>query len=200
MVMIASSRGRSTAHLDEILKNERSCIPPEIDRLHRVFHDLRYEGKIHFGENLKEMKETVRVLKKKLFELMYDEEKFLFPFLILHVPRLQPLICLLLSEHQDFKRSLKNLRIELLNLGKKTGEGSHILIQKINDEVTYFICLLRSHLWMENKNIYRVINRELNSNEKDKLLMRLVQYEMRFDQPIHNGQKHTRGFLNGKIS
>ena len=139
-----------------------------INQLDDALSKLCYEGKVQFGRNLNEVQGVLGRLEGDLDQLMNYEENFLFPFLVTHIPRLEPLITLLISEHEDFRKILESLKQSLRRLSRQD-EGGRIDRTKIKEEGAYLICLLRSHLWVENDKIYRAAHEELKAAERVKL-------------------------------
>ena len=133
---------------------------------------LRYEGNQNFRENLKKIRELLQFFQKEVQGHMRLEEKTLFPFLEQYIPRLGPMIYLLLSEHEDFRNCLEELKKTSLQL-KDAKAGKARLVDHLSDRGTYFVCLSRSHLWVESQSLYRVADHELRPDEKKKLLHRM---------------------------
>ena len=79
------------------------------------------------------------------------------------------MVWLLLSENQDFRNNLKELRLSLLEFNK-AGRNKTELIHKIGEQGTYLVCLLRSHMQIETQILYRVADKELRPSEKKRLI------------------------------
>ena len=155
-----------------ILEKDHKPTFQKLNQFYKVLKKLRYEGKLTLGQNLNEAIKLVTYFKRELDGHMRDEEKILFPFLQTHVPRLEPIIYLLLSEHEDFRNSIKDLKMALSEFKKHELVKPGIL-DKICEQGTYLICLLRSHMSVESNSLYRVADKELRLGEKRKL-MRLI--------------------------
>ena len=135
---------------------------------------LQYEGKISLGKNLREAGEILRFFKQEIEEHMVEEEKILFPFLKTHLPRLDPLMLYLSSEHQDFRRHVAWFKFFLDKLSKKQRPSDRgEAIQKLKGVGIYLIHLLRAHLQGENEILCKVADRELRQDEKKELKRRL---------------------------
>jgi hemerythrin-like domain-containing protein len=141
----------------------------KLDQFYEVLRKLRYEGKMNVGKNIAEINELIDYFKQELDGHMRDEEKILFPFLQAHIPRLEPMVYLLLSEHEDFRNSLNNLKTNLNELKKHVLFKSD-LVDKICDQGNYLICLLRSHMWVESHSLYKAADKELHASERQKLI------------------------------
>lgn len=162
----ALSMGRSHRHFQK----RHESMEKEIRRFYEILSRLRYEGKARLGGNVKELWHTADFLKKNLETLVRYEEKFLFPFLKIHVPRLGPLLHLLKSEHRDFKRHFGDFENTLVALKKaRLSAARPGLIHRLKEDGTYLVCLLRSHLWVEGKDVYSVVNKELKPIEQRRL-------------------------------
>ena len=155
-----------------ILEKDHKPTLQKLNQFYEVLRKLRCEGKLTLGQNLAEAGELIAYFKKELYGHMRDEEKILFPFLQAHVPRLGPMIYLLLSEHEDFRNSIKNLRLALSKF-KKHKTLKLGTLDKICEQGTYLICLLRSHMSVESNSLYRVADKELRLNEKRKLIRQI---------------------------
>jgi hemerythrin-like domain-containing protein len=103
---------------------------------------------------------------------MKDEERTLFPFLRVHIPRLEPMVYLLLSEHEDFRNCLQGLK-KSIRQAKKGGASTAVNIERICEQGTYFICMLRSHMWVESHSLHRAADKELRLSEKKKLIQQI---------------------------
>ena len=144
----------------------------KLKQLSDALTKLRYEGNQNFRENLKKIRVLLQFFQKETQHHMRLEEKTLFPFLEQAIPRLGPMIYLLLSEHEDFRNCLKELKDASSRL-KDAKAGKARLVDHLSDRGTYFVCLSRSHLWVESQSLYRVADHELHPDEKRKLLRRM---------------------------
>ena len=156
-----------------ILEKDHKTTLRKLDQFYEILKKLRYEGKLMLGQNLTQADRLVTYFKKELDHHMRDEEKILFPFLRAHVPRLEPMVYLLLSEHEDFRSSIKDLKIALREL-KIHASVKHSTLDKICEQGTYLICLLRSHMSVESSSLYRVADKELHPSEKRKLILKII--------------------------
>lgn len=169
----------TTTHVfSEVFLANHAFLTSEIDKLYSVLNALRHEGRPQLGKNLRRLNESTRFLDEGLANIMDYEEKCLFPFIGTHIPRFQPLIFLLCSEHEDFRRLLSDLKSALLAL-KKQKEASRQFrdIQRIEEKGAYLVCLLRSHQWAEDKKIYEAVRQELRTGEKERLIQQILGYQ-----------------------
>ena len=129
-----------------ILEKDHKKTFRHLNRFYEILKNLRFEGKQNLGKNIRETRKLVSFFKREIEAHMREEEKILFPFLQTHVPRLEPMICLLLSEHEDVRHCLDHLRFSLSEF-RKTGSDKTRLIHGLNEQGTYLVCLLRGHIW-----------------------------------------------------
>lgn len=164
--------GKKPSRIVEVLEKDSEFVSLKLNRFYEVLRKLRYEGKQNLGRNLDEAGQMLKFFKEHLEEHMREEEKIIFPFLETHIPRLQPMVYLLLSEHEDFRNNLRSLGVFLAQLKKRKGDPAATL-DKVSELGTYLICLLRSHMWVETRTLYRAADKELREPEKKKLVRRL---------------------------
>lgn len=142
----------------------------QADRLNGVLINLRYEGKTKLGKNLKEAGDILCFFEKEVSLHVETEEKFIFPFLEIHVPRLGPLISLFHAEHEDFQKNLKCFRLAMEDLCSEHGDGNRAkMIEKVREVGTYLIYLLRQHLPAEEESVYKAVYHELHEEERKEL-------------------------------
>ena len=155
-----------------VLEKDHQTTFQKINQFYEVLRKLRHEGKLTLGQNLTETSRLVVYFKKEFDDHMRKEEKILFPFLRTHIPRLEPMVYLLLSEHEDFRNSIGNLKTALGEF-KKREAPKPASLDKICEQGTYLICLLRSHMWVESHSLYRAADKELRLSEKRKLIRQI---------------------------
>jgi len=140
------------------------------EQLQQTLTRLQFEGKIYRGRNLKQLMEVVEGLEDKALTHMSFQEVVLFPFLETHVPKLESLLQLLRSEHREFESHLMKLKASVQKWLKQRSESSHAsLMQGIQEIGMCLIFFLRSHLSVEEKSIYTVMESSLKKDERSKL-------------------------------
>ena len=145
------------------------------ERLQEILRNLRYEGKASLGRNLREAEEVRGFFNEELNHYVRFEEEVVFPFLKTHLPRLEPMIWFLQAEHQDFRLNLETFKTRLEELAGSKNEMARLrVLEKIQETGTYLIYLLRNHVRAENEYLYRVADRELRSEEKNRLIRQIV--------------------------
>ncbi len=144
-----------------------------LDRFYEVIHRIRYEGKAHFGKNMSEGRELLNYFKQELTEHMREEEKKLFPYLSAHIPRLEPVIYVLGTEHEDLRKCLKELGVQFKSR-QMVAAARAKTAAKIYELGTYLICLLRGHMSVESRSLYQVADHVLRPGEKKQLIEKLA--------------------------
>ena len=143
----------------------------DVDDLKRALTRLRFEGRQHFKKNFLKVSSILRILKERLLSHVEEEEESLFPFLLRRLPKLEPVMHLFLSEHREFKEYIKRMAALLRKLRvKKSNIARGILVYDIHSQGTYLFCLVTSHIKMESRKLYDVLENELNTDEKNKLM------------------------------
>ena len=137
-----------------------------------ILRNLRFEGRSQWSKNISRAGKLLLFFENKAVGHMRLEENALFPFLQSHIPRVQPLIDLLLSEHEDFRNSLKEMK-QVFGCFKKKKADTVQTIHALNAKAAYFTCLLRSHLWAESQVLYSVASKELRPDEKKLLAKKM---------------------------
>lgn len=146
----------------------------ETRRLQRILTNLCYEGKPSLGRNLKQARQALALFSRDLMEHMDFEEKVTFPYLGTHVPKLELLISLLCSEHDEFRRNLRSLDFWLKELAEKEdGRNRMTVLEKVKELGTFLAYLLQNHLLEESEILYRVADQELRPDEKRQLVKRI---------------------------
>lgn len=152
----------------ERLRGKHERLPDQTGHFYRLLNNIRLDDKAHFAKNLKDLRSATRRLETEFAHLRAHEEKCLFPFLLTRIPRLEPLIWVLLSEHEDFRRLFRDLQIDLKRLAGHKGDRAGAL-RAVRDDGAYLMCLLRSHLWVEKRKVYLAARQELKPQEKSML-------------------------------
>lgn len=144
----------------------------KIEQFHEGLNRLHFEGKASLRKNLKDVGRSVEYFSEDLCGHMAQEEEYLFPFLEKHVPKLGPIISLLMAEHQDFRQSLGQLNVLLDKVGDK-GVPLQADVENITRIGSYMTFLLRSHLWAENETLDKTMREELRPEERKMLLKQI---------------------------
>ena len=151
-------------------ERDQKTISHKLSEFYDAIQKLRYEGKVQQGKNARALRNLLYFFQTDLLRHLREEEKVLFPFLRTHIPKLEPIIRVLLSEHDGCRATLKDLRRSYTKLTKGQGKETGAL-HELYEQGIYFSCLVRSHLWVESQNLYLVADRELHLAEKKRLIV-----------------------------
>ena len=159
-------------------RNHKGVIQ-KMSRMNRFLSDLRYEGKSCYGRNLKKAEILFETLREELSQDMEFEEEALFPYLRVHLPKLEFMIHVLQEEHEALERRLGNFGSLLQALSKKENGAARIrLIDKMRKKGNYLNYFLHQHTWAEQESVYRAVDMELSGNEKGELGRRLAEFRV----------------------
>lgn len=167
------TKTRTSRKLGELLEDSAETLE-KIERLQEILINLRYEGRHQLGKNLKQAEEVLDFFNGELMEHVDFEEEVIFPFIKSHIPKLEPLILLLSSEHEEFKKNLRSFEFWLNELAKGKANLDHgRLTEKVRQTGNYLTYLLQNHLQEESEVLYRIADQELRSDEKRELERRV---------------------------
>ena len=138
---------------------------------------LRYEGKPSLGKNLRAADEVLKFFHGEHKQHMNCEENVIFPFLMIHVPKLESVIQVLRADHHDFKNKLQVFENLIAELAKDRTDFDHAaVLEKIREVGTYMIYLLRSHNQFESSSIHKVMETQLHADEIEELQSKVENY------------------------
>ncbi|MBI3252379.1 MAG: hemerythrin domain-containing protein [Candidatus Omnitrophica bacterium] len=149
---------RSGVCVCQSLKDDHKTILREADVFYEALNKLRYEGRAQRAANRRAVGKSLSVLKKHLLDHITVEEKKIFPLLVSFLPRLEAVMYLLYSEHEEFRENLRSL--------EKSIGG---LPWALQSQGMYLVCLLRSHFQIETQGVYAAVHDELRPDEKRRL-------------------------------
>jgi hypothetical protein len=150
---------KDPAKLIDWLKSDHESLRQAIELLDRYLYHLRYEGKRHTQDNLLRIKQHVQFLQKDMDRRIRYEETILFPFLIMHVPRFEPLFHLLHIDHEQCRQEFQFL----------AASSGDISVEEVLRHGEYLTGLLRSHWSIEDKSAIASVQHELKGHEKNRL-------------------------------
>lgn len=140
------------------------------DELYEALNNLNLGGKMFFTKNMKIISADIRFFKKELFPHINFDEKIIFPFVSMHIPRLENMLYFLRAEHVEIKNNFSTFEGLFKKLHSKKEKKPHFRdINRFIDRGTYLFCLLRSHIQTENTSVYKEIEKQLNRREKEEL-------------------------------
>lgn len=168
------TKTRTSKKLAEIIEEDSGDTLRKIEELREILVNLRYEGKHQLGKNLRQADEVLAFFNGELADHVKGEEKIVFPYIRNHIPRLEPLVLLLSSEHEEFRKNLRSFQFWLKELEKGKGNLDHgKLVEKVRETGNYLTYLLQNHLEQETEILYRVADQELRTAEKKELVRRI---------------------------
>ncbi len=168
--------GQQSGDALAVLKASDAEALRKVEHLDRALTRLHYEGKAMVGRNVNEAREVLLFFTSELAEHVELEDKVLFPFLEMYLPKLGTLISLLRSEHEDFRRSVQQFELALLDLTTERRDARQPgVLEQVRDAGLYLVYLLRNHVHVEQEGIYKVVERVLRRDEKQELARRLAQ-------------------------
>ncbi|MDO8580868.1 MAG: hypothetical protein Q7S13_05245 [Candidatus Omnitrophota bacterium] len=146
---------------------ERSFVLSKLQQLESALTGLQYEGKVFSSNHIKTIGEIVRFLRQKYQEHTRLDENVIFPFLTKHIPKLSPILQFLKMESQDFQSLFETFDKILLELKEKNRILlRNNIIEQLRSKGVYLICLVRSHIQMEEESVYIPIFKELHQDER----------------------------------
>ena len=128
----------------------------KVEQFRQILARLKYEGEPLLGGNVKRFRGILNFFNSDVMDHILIEEKVLFPFLKFHIPKMEMTIHLLLADHEDFKRDVRVLGKLLTRLERSTTAASRSgIIGSLQETGMHLVYLLRHHVDVESKSIYR---------------------------------------------
>lgn len=156
------------------LRKEHETALNLIEQLEGALVGLQFEGKTSVGRHVKQIRSVIDFFLGRFAKHTELEEHIIFPYLAAHVPKLDLVLPLLCSQHEELRKSIEDLEplIELFSNNVSKVDPAKT-IHKIREIGTYLIYLLRHHIEVEHTSIYKIIDHELRQNEKNELKKKL---------------------------
>jgi len=160
--------------ISPLLEKSHAGIVQNMGDLNRALTALRFEGKTSFGKNLRRSRSALSAVLTGLAEEMKFEEDILFPYLGSHLPKLQFMTDLLTMEHEDLRRSLDALSGLFDKLNRQKSVAGWIeTVEEMRKRAGYLNYFLHNHTWAENQAVYKVLDKELKTEEKKAICAQL---------------------------
>ncbi|MCR4336988.1 MAG: hemerythrin domain-containing protein [Candidatus Omnitrophica bacterium] len=177
--------GTKENFLKHLVDEERSCVLSNLQQLENALKGLQYEGKTSSFHHIRKIEEIVLFLRKKYQQHTNLDDEVVFPFLSKHIPRLYPTLQFLKMERQDFQGLFEPFDKILSQLKEK----NRILlrndfIEQLSNNGLYLICMLRSHIQIEEENVYKAIFQELHQDERNALQKEIEQFLLKENKRI----------------
>ncbi len=165
---------RLTTHL---FKDEKKAVLEKLGQLENALNNLQYEGKLFSSGHINKAEDVVRFLKKKYTAHIKLDNNIIFPFLERHIPKLHPVLLYLRAERREFQEGFKIFEETLSELKRGNKDViRHGIIGRLKDRGIYLICLMRSHIQLEEQSVYEGITRGLHKDEKSALIQKVVHF------------------------
>ena len=169
---------RQEAAETKFLIHGHAEIEKEVELLEKALFSLRYEGKNAWGRNLGQIHRAVEFFNEKLVKHMAMEEEVLFPFLERSVPKLESLISILRSEHEELRQHLNVLQSLFQKFSKRKRDAYALKsIEMLKEAGIYWIYLLKAHVHNENTSVYQAVSKELRDSERRALAKQIRNYQ-----------------------
>ncbi len=148
------------------------------DRLYEALHNLRYEGKIFLKRNIRIIQEAVDFFKEEHISYIRLDEEVIFPFLRVHIPKLEQMLDVLQAENNEFREKLAELEGLFRQLKSEASDSGRFrkIMENICDQGTYLFCLVRNHMQVKAEAVYKVMDRELHQDEKRSLYKNIADF------------------------
>lgn len=144
------------AGISVFLDKKQDVILQNCNRLMALSKKLCYEGKVFLGVNLKRFRKLWEDINEQLLSHMRGDEDVIFPFLETHIPRLVPFVHMLQEETREIRAGITeiNCLLRLVNSARDAKER-RVNVAMLAEKVPFVYCLIRSHLEMEGKSLYK---------------------------------------------
>lgn len=149
--------------ISAFFEKEEKEILCQLEYFSEVLLHLRYEGKVQRGKNVKAANKAIAKLIKILRKHRSFQEKVIFSYLLVHIPKHESIIQFLCSDHEIIQKNKKKLYCLLKKLSEKE---SYTLDDKIQELGVSLIYLVRHHIELERNSIHKTLKNELNEDEK----------------------------------
>ena len=163
------------ANLTDFLRRKENEVLRLTEKFNHCLTLLRYEGKASRARNYQLAKKNVGLLIATLKQHRNLQEDVIFPFLVRHVPKKEPVIHFLRSDHQIIKRYKMKLRKLLYKVSAKD-EGV-VERGKIHETGVSLSNLLNHHIELEKENINQAIRRYLGPDEKKDIKQKIMRWQ-----------------------
>lgn len=146
-----------------------------LEDLQEMISSLRFQGKVSLQPSMKKLAAILQSL--SLCSCL--EEKVLFPYAEVHLPKLQTLRFLYRAEEKDMLRNVRQLK-HLAGKFLKTKDAlkRQSLLEEIEQAGIYSLCLFKTHLQAE-ANLYHTLDTDLRNDEKAELWERIERHQGR---------------------
>lgn len=139
---------------------------------------LRENRQFSYEKNLWDLRGACLIFQKKLLRHIEVQEKVVFPFLEVHIPKLEPAIHVLKGEHTMSKEKFRHLILDALRMAEEEGREKTGFLERLSGAATSASFFLRRHLELEGMTIQKAMTRHLRRDEHQELASHLATYGM----------------------
>lgn len=164
------------------LKLSYSVVNSKLDELKNALTNLRFEGKQCLGKNIGSAVRSVSFLNDKWLNYLEAEEEDLFPYILTHVPKFDPMLSHFNKDHQEQRKTILQLCRVLEGIKNIETDNMGRTIETCVSVGNYVVCFIKNHMFIKSEIFYRTVFKSLKADEIKQL-----------DQKI---QKTSEFFLN----
>lgn len=142
-------------------------------QLSESFVNLRYEGKVSNGKNLKQARQILCELRRIFHEHSHIEDERVFPFLKKHIPKVESLTEILRLEHEYLCDLIDKFELEFVRFTEESNRLKRArMVLEMQKRGLYLNFLLQGHVQLEIQNLYQTVNGLLKPGERRELGLR----------------------------
>ncbi|MCB9799619.1 MAG: hemerythrin domain-containing protein [Candidatus Omnitrophica bacterium] len=145
-------------NLIRIFNNKHRETLVRVECFEDALRSLKYEGKVSRGKNIANVKTLIGYFGTHLKRHMRAEERILYPFFDIHVPKYDSVIALFRLEHREINRNMRKMVqwIKLYDEWSQKGLFSEWL-KSFYVEGMCFVHLTRHHLVSESATLFKSV-------------------------------------------
>ncbi|MEM4536795.1 MAG: hemerythrin domain-containing protein [Nitrososphaerota archaeon] len=166
----------------DILKNEHIEIKKALSILNVIVEKIESSEKVSI-EDLEKIINFIRIFADKCHH--GKEEKILFPKLEeAGIPRYGGPIGVMLMEHEEGRRYVKNMVENIENLKK----GVETALDIFKDNAVNYVALLENHIWKEDNILFHLADQHISPSKQEELLLIFEEFEEKIIGEEHEKQ------------
>jgi len=166
----------------DILKNEHVEIKKALSILNVIVEKIESSEKVSI-EDLEKIINFIRIFADKCHH--GKEEKILFPKLEeAGIPRYGGPIGVMLMEHEEGRRYVKNMVENIENLKK----GVETALDIFKDNAVNYVALLENHIWKEDNILFHLADQHISPSKQEELLLIFEEFEEKIIGEEHEKQ------------
>lgn len=155
------------AQLYGFIHTQNEQLLATLGQIEHALKNLQFEGKTSIGKNINFLERLVKGLSTQLSDHFSFHEQVLYPFFERYLPKLIPMIRILLSEHADLKNRFERMHELCDVLLERYPRDQSIIscVQEVQSLGTFIIFSLRNHIKMETETLLHVGISEIKEDE-----------------------------------